>query len=72
MTRPMRAPLDPAAVATAFERIADRIQKRTGLDRVAALQRACSEHPDAFERYCAAMMEATNVRSAERSAQGAR
>ena len=55
MTRPMRAPLDPAAVATAFERIADRVQARTGCDRVAALQKAVDEHPAAFERYVAAV-----------------
>jgi hypothetical protein len=48
-------PLAPEAVANAFERIADRVQARTGCDRVAALQRACSEHPDAHERYLAAI-----------------
>ena len=54
----MRAPpLDAEAVAVAFLRIADRVQARTGCDRVAALQRACSEHPAAFERYCAAIKE---------------
>jgi antirestriction protein len=52
-----RAPLNPEEIAVAFERIADRVQARTGCDRVAALQRACSEHPDAFERYCAAIAE---------------
>ena len=50
----MRA-LNPQDVATAFERIADRVQARTGCDRVSALERACSDYPDAFERYCAAM-----------------
>ena len=58
MMRMMQAPLAPEAVATAFERIADRVQARTGCDRIAALQRAVDEHPDAYRRYCAAMTEA--------------
>ena len=49
-------PLDPEAVATAFERIVDRVQNRIGCDRVQALQLVCSEHPGAFERYLSAMI----------------
>jgi hypothetical protein len=54
MMRMMQVPLDPEAIATAFERIADRIQARTGLI-VGALQKAVDEHPAAFERYIAAV-----------------
>jgi hypothetical protein len=50
-------PLDAEAVAIAFARIADRIQKRTGSSRLAALQRAIDEHPVAYERYLSAIQE---------------
>ena len=44
-------------VVAAFLRIADRVQARTGRDRVAALQRACSEHPLGYEQYLKAIQE---------------
>ena len=54
-------PLDPQAIASAFLRIADRIQTRTGCDRIAALQKAADGYPEAYRRYCAAMTEARDV-----------
>jgi hypothetical protein len=55
------APADPAAVLDAFEALATRTQNRDGCDRVAALQRAVDENPDAYAAYCCALTK----RSAE-------
>jgi hypothetical protein len=41
--------------AVGFLALADAIQRRDGCPRLEALQRACDEHPAAFENYVAAM-----------------
>jgi predicted LPLAT superfamily acyltransferase len=45
------APLDRDAVASAFEALATKIQRRDHVDRVTALQRAVDEHPARYEEY---------------------
>jgi hypothetical protein len=45
-------PVDPDDIASSFEALATRIQKRDGCDRVTALQRAVDENPGAFDAYC--------------------
>jgi hypothetical protein len=48
-------PVDPDVVATAFESVVTKIQRRDRCDRVTALQRAVDENPAAFEEYARVM-----------------